>query len=168
MHECEKAMYFEACLPIEEMARRGVDTLRFGPMKPVGLIDPRPAKIPYAAVQLRQENLQADSYNLVGFQNHLRFGEQETSISSDPGLGTSKIPRDSDRFIATPSSTPRVCCNLRCSAPKQKRFFCWTDFWCRRLCGVHCHGFTGWNQCREADMLAKSCSSRPATPPSVR
>ena len=68
--------YFEACLPIEELARRGRETLRFGPMKPVGLIDPRTGRRPYAVVQLRQENPRADSYNLVGFQNHMRFGEQ--------------------------------------------------------------------------------------------
>ena len=71
----ENLNYFESCLPIEEIARRGRDTLRFGPMKPVGLKDPRTGRIPYAAVQLRQENLRADSYNLVGFQNHLKFGE---------------------------------------------------------------------------------------------
>src|ERR1035438_3227361 len=69
--------YFEACLPIEEIARRGRDTLRFGPMKPMGLTDPRTGRRPWAAVQLRQENLRADSYNLVGFQNHLKFGEQK-------------------------------------------------------------------------------------------
>lgn len=86
LHVCEKAMYFEACLPIEEMARRGIDTLRFGPMKPVGLVDPRTGRMPYAAVQLRQENLRADSYNLVGFQNHLRFGEQERVFRLIPGL----------------------------------------------------------------------------------
>jgi len=67
--------YFEACLPIEELARRGRDTLRYGPMKPVGLIDPRTGKRPYAAVQLRQENLRADSYNMVGFQNYLKYGD---------------------------------------------------------------------------------------------
>ena len=86
LHECEKHLYFEACLPIEEMARRGIDTLRFGPMKPVGLIDPRTQQRPYAAVQLRQENLKADSYNIVGFQNHLRFGEQEKLFRLIPGL----------------------------------------------------------------------------------
>jgi methylenetetrahydrofolate--tRNA-(uracil-5-)-methyltransferase len=86
LQECEKSLYFEACLPVEEMARRGVDTLRFGPMKPVGLIDPRTGQIPYAAVQLRQENLRADSYNLVGFQNHLRFGAQEKVLRLIPGL----------------------------------------------------------------------------------
>jgi methylenetetrahydrofolate--tRNA-(uracil-5-)-methyltransferase len=78
--------YFEACLPIEELARRGRETLRFGPMKPMGLTDPRTGKRPYAAVQLRQENLRAGSYNLVGFQNHLRFGEQERILRLIPGL----------------------------------------------------------------------------------
>ena len=78
--------YFEGCLPIEETARRGRDTLRFGPMKPVGLTDPRTGRWPYAVVQLRQENLRADSYNLVGFQNHLRFGEQARVLRLIPGL----------------------------------------------------------------------------------
>jgi methylenetetrahydrofolate--tRNA-(uracil-5-)-methyltransferase len=82
----EKLNYFEGCLPIEEIARRGRDTLRFGPMKPVGLKDPRTGKMPYAVVQLRQENLRADSYNLVGFQNHLRFGEQARVLRLIPGL----------------------------------------------------------------------------------
>ncbi|MHB1022303.1 MAG: methylenetetrahydrofolate--tRNA-(uracil(54)-C(5))-methyltransferase (FADH(2)-oxidizing) TrmFO [Acidobacteriaceae bacterium] len=84
--EWEKLNYFEGCLPIEEIARRGRDTLRFGPMKPVGLRDPRTDKIPYAVVQLRCENLRADSYNLVGFQNHLKFGEQAKVLRLIPGL----------------------------------------------------------------------------------
>jgi methylenetetrahydrofolate--tRNA-(uracil-5-)-methyltransferase len=78
--------YFEGCLPIEETARRGRDTLRFGPMKPVGLTDPKTGRWPYAVVQLRQENLRADSYNLVGFQNHLKFGEQARILRMIPGL----------------------------------------------------------------------------------
>jgi methylenetetrahydrofolate--tRNA-(uracil-5-)-methyltransferase len=78
--------YFEGCLPIEETARRGRDTLRFGPMKPAGLTNPRTGKWPYAVVQLRQENLRADSYNLVGFQNHLKFGEQARILRLIPGL----------------------------------------------------------------------------------
>lgn len=82
----EETRWFESCLPIEEMARRGVDTLRFGPMKPVGLIDPRTEREPYAAVQLRQENLMADAYSLVGFQNHLRYGEQARVLRLIPGL----------------------------------------------------------------------------------
>jgi methylenetetrahydrofolate--tRNA-(uracil-5-)-methyltransferase len=82
----EKAMFFEGCLPLEELARRGLDTLRFGPMKPVGLTDPRSGKRPYAAVQLRLENLMADCYNLVGFQNHLKFPEQIRLFRMIPGL----------------------------------------------------------------------------------
>lgn len=86
LHRFEDTRWFEACLPIEELARRGVDTLRFGPMKPVGLFDPRTGREPYAAVQLRQENLMADAYSLVGFQNHLRYGEQASVLRLIPGL----------------------------------------------------------------------------------
>ena len=89
----EKLNYFEGCLPIEEIARRGRDTLRFGPMKPVGLKDPRTGKMPYAVVQLRQENLRADSYNLVGFQNHLKFGEQARVLRMIPGLENARFLR---------------------------------------------------------------------------
>ena len=85
--------YFEACLPIEELARRGRDTLRFGPMKPVGLTDPRSGKRPYAVVQLRQENLRAASFNLVGFQNHLKFGEQSRIFRMIPGLANAEFLR---------------------------------------------------------------------------
>ena len=85
--------YFEGCLPIEETARRGRDTLRFGPMKPVGLTDPKTGRWPYAVVQLRQENLRADSYNLVGFQNHLRFGEQARVLRLIPGLENASFLR---------------------------------------------------------------------------
>src|SRR5256885_2149844 len=92
-HEWEKLNYFESCLPIEEIARRGRDTLRFGPMKPVGLNDPRSGERPYAVVQLRQENLRADSYNLVGFQNHLRFGEQARVLRLIPGLENARFLR---------------------------------------------------------------------------
>lgn len=89
----EKLNYFESCLPIEEIGRRGRDTLRFGPMKPVGLRDPRTGKTPYAVVQLRQENLRADSYNLVGFQNHLKFGEQARVLRLIPGLENARFLR---------------------------------------------------------------------------
>jgi methylenetetrahydrofolate--tRNA-(uracil-5-)-methyltransferase len=92
-HEWEKLAYFEGCLPIEEIGRRGRDTLRFGPMKPVGLDDPRTGRWPYAVVQLRQENLRADSYNLVGFQNHLKFGEQARVLRLIPGLENAKFLR---------------------------------------------------------------------------
>jgi len=89
----EKLNYFEACLPIEEIARRGRDTLRFGPMKPVGLKDPRNGHSPHAVVQLRQENLRADSYNIVGFQNHLKFGEQARVLRLIPGLENARFLR---------------------------------------------------------------------------
>jgi methylenetetrahydrofolate--tRNA-(uracil-5-)-methyltransferase len=89
----ENLNYFEGCLPIEEIARRGRDTLRFGPMKPVGLKDPRTGRIPYAAVQLRQENLRTDSYNLVGFQNHLKFGDQARLLRLIPGLENARFLR---------------------------------------------------------------------------
>lgn len=82
----EDTHWFESCLPIEEIARRGVDTLRFGPMKPKGLPDPKTGREPYACVQLRQENLMADAYSLVGFQNHLRYGEQARVLQTIPGL----------------------------------------------------------------------------------
>jgi methylenetetrahydrofolate--tRNA-(uracil-5-)-methyltransferase len=85
--------YFEACLPIEELARRGRETLRFGPMKPMGLADPRTGRRPYAVVQLRQENLRAQSFNLVGFQNHLKFGEQARILRTIPGLAHAEFLR---------------------------------------------------------------------------
>ena len=91
--EWEKLDYFESCLPIEVLARRGRDTLRFGPMKPVGLRDPRTGKTPWAVVQLRKENLRADSYNLVGFQNHLKFGEQARVLRLIPGLESARFLR---------------------------------------------------------------------------
>jgi len=85
--------YFESCLPIEELARRGPDTLRFGPMKPVGLLDPRTGRRSWAVVQLRQENARADSYNLVGFQNSLKYGEQKRVFRLIPGLGQAEFLR---------------------------------------------------------------------------
>jgi methylenetetrahydrofolate--tRNA-(uracil-5-)-methyltransferase len=89
----EKLAYFEGCLPIEVIASRGRDTLRFGPMKPVGLRDPRTGLRPWAVVQLRKENLRADSYNLVGFQNHLKFGEQARVLRLIPGLENARFLR---------------------------------------------------------------------------
>jgi methylenetetrahydrofolate--tRNA-(uracil-5-)-methyltransferase len=91
--EEDACQYFEACLPIEELARRGRDTLRFGPMKPMGLTDPRTGRRPYAVVQLRQENLRAESFNLVGFQNHLKFGEQARILRLIPGLERAEFLR---------------------------------------------------------------------------
>lgn len=106
--EWEKLNYFEACLPIEELARRGRDTLRFGPMKPVGLRNPRTGKMPYAVVQLRQENLRADSYNLVGFQNHLKYGEQARVLRTIPGLENARFLRYGQIHRNTYLNSPEV------------------------------------------------------------
>jgi methylenetetrahydrofolate--tRNA-(uracil-5-)-methyltransferase len=104
----EETQWFEACLPIEEMARRGVDTLRYGPMKPVGLVDPRIGREPYAAVQLRQENLMADAYSLVGFQNHLRYGEQARVLRLIPGLEKAEFLQFGQIHRNTYICSPRV------------------------------------------------------------
>src|SRR5215472_11619571 len=107
LHEFEKTVYFEACLPIEELASRGRDTLRYGPMKPTELVDPRTGKQPFAAVQLRQENLLADSYNLVGFQNHLKYGAQKQVLRLIPGLENAEFVRfgqiHRNTFICAPA-----------------------------------------------------------------
>jgi methylenetetrahydrofolate--tRNA-(uracil-5-)-methyltransferase len=89
----DRTPFFESCLPVEEIARRGPDTLRFGPMKPMGLTDPRTGWRPWAVVQLRQENLRADSYNLVGFQNHMRFPDQQRIFRMIPGLEKAEFLR---------------------------------------------------------------------------
>ena len=86
LHEFEKREIFEGCMPIEVMAKRGIDTLRFGPLKPVGFDDPRTGKRPYAVVQLRQDNEEGTIFNLVGFQTNLKFGEQKRVFSKIPGL----------------------------------------------------------------------------------
>src|SRR5678816_2746810 len=89
----EETRWFESCLPIEELARRGVDTLRFGPMKPVGLVDPRTGREPYAAVQLRQDNLAGDHFSLVGFQTQMKWGEQARVLRLIPGLEQAEFVR---------------------------------------------------------------------------
>jgi methylenetetrahydrofolate--tRNA-(uracil-5-)-methyltransferase len=104
----EETRWFEACLPVEEMARRGYDTLRYGPMKPVGLRDPRNGREPFAAVQLRQENLMADAYNLVGFQNHLRYGEQARVLRLIPGLERAEFLQYGQIHRNTYIRAPRV------------------------------------------------------------
>jgi methylenetetrahydrofolate--tRNA-(uracil-5-)-methyltransferase len=91
-HEFEKAIFFEGCLPIEELARRGVDTLRYGPMKPVGLTAPD-GRRPWAVVQLRQENLAQSQFNLVGFQSRMKWGEQERVLRRIPGLEKARFVR---------------------------------------------------------------------------
>jgi len=93
VHDFDKERFFEGCLPIEVMAHRGRDTLRFGPMKPVGLTDPRTGRTPYAVVQLRQDNLAGDHFSLVGFQTQLKWGEQSRVLTMIPGLERAEFVR---------------------------------------------------------------------------
>ena len=93
VHDFDKEKFFEGCLPIEVMAHRGVDTLRFGPMKPVGLVDPRTNRQPYAVVQLRQDDLAADHFSLVGFQTQIKWGEQARVLRMIPGLEQAEFVR---------------------------------------------------------------------------
>jgi len=93
LRDFEKTMWFEACLPVEEIARRGPETLRFGPLKPLGLVDPRTGERPYAVVQLRPDDAASDLYNLVGFQTNLRWPEQRRLFRSLPGLANAEFAR---------------------------------------------------------------------------
>ena len=93
LHDFEKKEIFEGCMPIEIMAKRGIDTLRFGPLKPVGFTDPRTGKRPYAVIQLRQDNKEGNLYNIVGFQTNLKYGEQKRVFSLIPGLENAKYEK---------------------------------------------------------------------------
>ncbi len=104
----EDMKFFEGCLPIEELARRGRDTLRFGPMKPVGLVDPRTGREPYAAVQLRHEDLMADAFNIVGFQCHIKYGEQKRVLQMIPGLANAEFIRFGQMHRNTYICSPRL------------------------------------------------------------
>lgn len=104
----DEAKFFEGCLPIEELARRGRDTLRFGPMKPVGLIDPRTGRESWACVQLRLENLMADAYNIVGFQCHIKYGEQQRVLRMIPGLENAEFIRFGQMHRNTYICSPRL------------------------------------------------------------
>jgi methylenetetrahydrofolate--tRNA-(uracil-5-)-methyltransferase len=156
----ERLNYFEACLPIEEIARRGRDTLRFGPMKPVGLRDPRTGMQPYAVVQLRQENLRADSYNLVGFQNHLKFAEQAKVLRLIPGLENARFLRYGQIHRNTYINAPTLlneCLQLK-SQPN--------IFFAGQICGVE-----GYVESIAAGLMAGmhvadlADGSQPAAPP---
>jgi methylenetetrahydrofolate--tRNA-(uracil-5-)-methyltransferase len=142
-HEFEDLNYFEACLPIEELARRGRDTLRFGPMKPVGLVDPRTGKQPFAVVQLRAENLRFSSYNLVGFQNHLKFPEQKRILRKIPGLEHAEFLRFGQIHRNTYINAPKLLgADLRLRAAPNV-------FVAGQLCGVE-----GYVECIATGLLA--------------
>lgn len=149
--------YFESCLPIEEIARRGRDTLRFGPMKPVGLTDPRTGRWPYAALQLRQENARADSYNLVGFQNYLRYGEQQRIFRLIPGLEQAEFVRYGQIHRNTYINAPSLL-NATLQLQRDPRVF-----FAGQICGVE--GYvesiaTGMMAGQHAAALARGGSPR--------
>jgi len=117
VHGFEDNRVFEGCMPVEVMARRGYDTLRYGPLKPVGLVDPRTGKEPYAVVQLRQDNAAKSVYNLVGFQTHLKFGEQKRVFSMIPALRNAEFVRygvmHQNTFLQSPKLLDRYYADRR-------------------------------------------------------
>ena len=155
----EKLNYFEGCLPIEEIARRGRDTLRFGPMKPVGLKDPRTGRMPYAAVQLRQENLRADSYNLVGFQNHMKFGDQARVLRLIPGLENARFLRygqiHRNTYINAPTLLVRVAADEAASAGILRR----TNLRRGRIRRIHRDGSDGGHSRRGPGFRSGPCAA---------
>jgi methylenetetrahydrofolate--tRNA-(uracil-5-)-methyltransferase len=123
IHDFEEARYFESCLPIEELARRGRDTLRFGPMRPVGLQDPATGRVPYAVVQLRQEDLMQSSYNIVGFQNHLKFAEQKRIFRMIPGLENAEFLRLGQIHRNTYINAPQTLLPTMAARREERVFF---------------------------------------------
>jgi methylenetetrahydrofolate--tRNA-(uracil-5-)-methyltransferase len=122
-HEFEEARYFESCLPIEELARRGRETLRYGPMRPVGLEDPRTGRVPHAVVQLRQEDLMQSSYNLVGFQNHLKFDDQRRIFRLIPGLENAEFLRLGQIHRNTYINAPQILLPTMAARKDPRVFF---------------------------------------------
>jgi len=122
-HEFEEARYFESCLPIEELARRGKETLRYGPMRPVGLADPRTGRVPHAVVQLRQEDLMQSSYNLVGFQNHLKFDDQRRIFRLIPGLENAEFLRLGQIHRNTYINAPQILSPTMAARKDPRVFF---------------------------------------------
>jgi len=119
----EETHWFESCLPIEEIARRGPETLRFGPMKPKGLRHPKTGEEPWACVQLRQENMMADAYGLVGFQNHLRFGEQERVLKLIPGLENAEFLQFGQIHRNTFINSPKILNETLATKTDPRLFF---------------------------------------------
>ena len=123
LHEIDTTPFFEGCLPIEEMARRGPETLRFGPMKPVGLRDPRTGARPWAVVQLRQDNLAAEHYSMVGFQTQLRWPEQKRIFATIPGLGAAEFVRLGQVHRNCYINAPRVLLDTLQARARKTLFF---------------------------------------------
>ena len=123
LHEFEKREIFEGCMPIEIMAKRGIDTLRFGPLKPVGFTDPRTGRRPYAVIQLRQDNQEGNIYNIVGFQTNLKFGEQKRVFSMIPGLENANFTKYGVMHRNTYINSPEVLDNTYNMKENRKIFF---------------------------------------------
>ena len=119
----EDTQWFESCLPIEEIARRGPETLRFGPMKPKGLRHPKTGEEPYACVQLRQENLMADAYGMVGFQNHLKYGEQARVLRLIPGLENAEFLQFGQIHRNTFINSPKIINETLATRSNPRLFF---------------------------------------------
>ena len=123
LHEFEKREIFEGCMPIEIMAKRGEDTLRFGPLKPVGFDDPRTGKRPYAVVQLRQDNKEGNLYNIVGFQTNLKYGEQKRVLNLIPGLENASFVKYGVMHRNTYIQSPNLLNNIYQLKNNKKIFF---------------------------------------------
>jgi methylenetetrahydrofolate--tRNA-(uracil-5-)-methyltransferase len=134
----EDTQWFESCLPIEEIARRGPETLRFGPMKPKGLRDPKTGEEPYACVQLRQENLMADAYGMVGFQNHLKYGEQGRVLRLIPGLENAEFLQYGQIHRNTFINSPTILNETLVTKANPNLFFA------GQITGVEGYVATGW------------------------
>ena len=130
VREFDRPKYFEGCLPVEELARRGVDTLRFGPMKPVGLTDPRTGRRAYAALQMRRENLMADAWNLVGFQNHIKYNEQRRVFRMIPGLENAEFQRFGQMHRNSYINAPQLLMETLQAKTRPELFFA------GQLCGI--------------------------------
>ena len=146
MHDFENVKYFESCLPVEELASRGPKTLSFGPLKPVGLTDPKTGRRPYAVVQLRQENKAATLYNLVGFQTRLKWGEQKRVFRMIPGLENAEFVRfgvmHRNTYIHSPSQLAPTLAMRDSSEPFLRR----ADGRRRRVSGIGGDGVARGNR----------------------
>ena len=123
VHGADKEVVFEGCMPVETMAKRGIDTLLFGPLKPVGLELPGTNEIPYAAIQLRQDNSEGTLYNIVGFQTHLKFGEQKRVFSMIPGLENAEFVRYGVMHRNTFINSPKLLLPTYCTRKNEKIYF---------------------------------------------
>ena len=160
LHEFEKREIFEGCMPIEIMAKRGLDTLRFGPLKPVGFTDLRTGRRPYAVVQLRQDNDEGTLYNMVGFQTNLKFGEQKRVFSLIPGLGNAEFIKYGVMHRNTYINSPKLLDNTYNLKDNTNVFFCRTNYRCRRICRINFfRNGSSFKCCKERKRVRKDCFS---------